>query len=119
MDGIWLTGRYVALIAYIDDHVTEYHLVKSENSRGWTCLMRRIAPPDALVCDDGGMAKAVREMAEDTDAKMRLLCLLPGKKSTTARPRTQTGMDLYALAKSLPHVKANAEAAEWMASFRR
>nr|WP_156997042.1 hypothetical protein [Adlercreutzia caecimuris] len=53
MDGIWLSRKCVVLIACTDGHVIGCHLSRSENSRDWGCLMRRIASPDVLVCDGG------------------------------------------------------------------
>lgn len=121
MDGIWLVrNRAVILIACTDDHVIGCHLAKSENSKDWGCLMQRIAPPDVLVCDGGGgIGKAMRAFWPKTKMQrctFHAFCQV--RRCTTTRPKTQAGVDLYAIAKDLMHVKDNTEAAIWMARFQ-
>lgn len=121
MDGIWLArNRAVVLIACTDDHVIGCHLAKSENSKDWGCLMRRIAAPDVLVCDGaGGIGKAMRAHWPDTKMQrctFHAFCQV--KRCTTTRPKTQAGVDLYAIAKDLMRIEDNTEAAVWMARFQ-
>lgn len=120
MDGIWLTRKCVVLIACTDDYVIGCHLARSENSKDWACLMKRIAPPDVLVCDGhGGILKARRRMWPKTKVQrcvFHAFCQV--KRCTTTRPKTQAGVDLYALAKDLMRIGTNTQAAEWMARFQ-
>lgn len=121
MDGIWLTRKCIVLIACTDDRVIGCHLAQSENSKDWACLMARIAPPDVLVCDGGGgIEKARRAVWPNTHLQrctFHAFCQV--KRCTTTRPKTQAGVDLYAIAKDLMHIASNQEAAEWMARFHR
>lgn len=121
MDGIWISRKCVILIACTDDFVIGCHLAKSENSKDWACLMQRIAPPDVLVCDGGGgIEKARRAKWPNTRMQrctFHAFCQV--KRCTTTRPKTQAGVDLYALAKELLHIDDNQKAAIWMASFHR
>ncbi|WP_261428606.1 IS1249 family transposase [Xiamenia xianingshaonis] len=121
MDGIWLSRKCVVLIACTDEHVVGCHLARTENSRDWGCLMRRIAPPDVLVCDGGGgIEKARRGMWPGTRVQrctFHAFCQV--KRCTTTRPKTQAGVDLYAIAKDLMRIRSQREAAEWLARFHR
>lgn len=121
MDGIWLARKCVILIACTDDYVIGCHLARSENSKDWGCLMRRIAPPDVLVCDGGGgIEKARRRIWPDTRVQrctFHAFCQV--RRCTTTRPKTQAGVDIYAIAKDLMHVKSQSEAAEWLARLHR
>lgn len=121
MDGLWLVrDRAVVLIACTDDYVIGCHLAKSENSKDWGCLMQRIAAPDVLVCDGGGgIGKAMRALWPKTKMQrctFHAFCQV--RRCTTTRPKTQAGVDLYAIAKDLTRVKSNTEAAAWMARFQ-
>ena len=121
MDGIWLSrGKAVILIACTDEHVIGCHLARSENSKDWGCLMQRIAAPDVLVCDGaGGIGKAMRAYWPRTRMQrctFHAFCQV--KRCTTTKPKTQAGVDLYALARDLMHIKANTDAAVWMARFQ-
>lgn len=120
MDGIWLRRKCVVLIACSDSHVIGCHLARSENSKDWACLMSRIAPPDVLVCDGGGgMEKARRAIWPETRVQrctFHAFCQV--RRCTTTRPKTQAGIDLYALAKELMRISTLDGAAEWMARFQ-
>lgn len=121
MDGIWLTRRCVILIACTDDYVIGCHLARSENSKDWGYLMQRIAPPDVLVCDGGGgIEKARRRVWPNTRVQrctFHAFCQV--KRCTTTRPKTQAGVDLYALARDLMHIDSLQMSAEWLAAFHR
>ena len=121
MDGIWLSRKCVILIACTDDYVIGCHLARSENSRDWGCLMRRIAPPDVLVCDGGGGIEKARRAAWPHTKVQRCTfhAFCQVRRCTTTRPKTQAGVDLYALAKDLMHIGSLQESAEWLASFHR
>ncbi|NHM14934.1 IS1/IS1595 family N-terminal zinc-binding domain-containing protein [Xiamenia xianingshaonis] len=110
MDGIWLVrNKAVVLIACTDAHVIGCHLAKSENAKDRACLMQGIAPPDVLVCDGaGGIGKAMRAAWPETRIQ----------RCATTRPKTQAGVDLYAVAKDLMRVEDSTEAAVWMARFQ-
>lgn len=119
MDGIWLSRKCVVLIACTDEHVIGCHLARTENSKDWGCLMSRIAAPDVLVCDGGGgIEKARRAKWPDTRVQRCVFHVFSQvRRCTTTRPKTQAGVELYALAKGLMHVGTSRMAAEWLARF--
>lgn len=120
-DGIWLARKCVILIACTDDYVIGCHLARTENSKDWGCLMARIAPPDVLVCDGGGgIEKARRAKWPNTRVqRCTFHAFSQVKRCTTTRPKTQAGVDLYALAKDLMHIDTLQRSAEWLAAFHR
>lgn len=119
MDGIWLTRKCIVLIACTDDHVTGCHLAQSENPKDWACPMARIAAPDVLVCDGGGGIEKARRAAWPATRVQRCAfhAFCQVGRCTTARPKTQAGVDLHAIARDLMRIEDNQEAAEWMARF--
>lgn len=121
MDGIWLARQCVVLIACTDHCVLGCHLARSENAQEWSLLMGRIAAPDVLVCDGGGAIEAARrQMWPQTRVQrcvFHVFCQV--KRCTTSRPKTQAGVDLYALARRLLAIGSLDEAALWLADLQR
>lgn len=120
VDGIWLKRICVILIACNDEgHTVGWYLARSENSHAWKALMSRIAPPDVVVTDGGdGFEKARRQVWSNTRVQRCTFHVFNQvKRCTTTRPRTQAGVDLYAIAKELLKVATQEEAACWLASF--
>lgn len=118
MDGLWLTRKCVVLIACTDEHVISCHLAKSENSKDWACLLQRIAPPDVLVCNGGGIEKA--RGAKWPKTRVQRCCLHvfeQVRRSTTSRPKLQAGVELCGIAKALLHVRDANGAGAWLASL--
>ena len=121
VDGIWLKRSCVVLIACTETHVVGWHLARSESSQAWAALMARIAPPDVVVTDGGsGFEKARRAVWPETKVqRCTFHAFEQVKRCTTARPRTQAGVDLYAMAKSLLKVGTPDAAAEWLAAYAK
>lgn len=121
MDGIWLSRKCVILIACTDTYVIGCHLARTENSKDWGCLMARIAAPDVLVCDGSGGIEKARRLAWPKTRVQRCVFHVFNqvKRCTTTRPKTQAGVDLYALAKDLMHISTSLMAAEWLVRFQR
>lgn len=119
VDGIYLARGVCVLVARSEEHVLGWYVARSENSRAYKALMARIAPPDVVVSDGGpGFQKARREMWPDTRVqRCAFHAFEQVRRYTTARPRTQAGVDLYALAKALLAVDTSERAAAWVASF--
>lgn len=119
VDGIWLKRRCVVLIACTKDHVVGWHLARSESSKAWAALMARIAPPDVVITDGGGgFEKARRAIWPDTKVQRCTFHAFEAvKRCTTTRPRTQAGVDLYAIAKGLLKVASTEEAAKWLVDY--
>jgi hypothetical protein len=119
IDGIYLGRNVVILIARSDKCVLGWYLARSENSRAYSALMRRIAPPDVVVCDGGsGFEKARRSVWPKTKVQR---CVFHAfnqvKRYTTTRPRLQAGAELYGIAKALLHIKTLKEAERWVDSY--
>ena len=109
------------LIACTAEHVVGWHLARSECSASWGALMSRIAPPDVVVCDDGGgFEHARRDHWPQTRVQrctFHAFCQV--KRCTTARPNLQAGVEPYSIAKDLLKVEDADGAARWLASFAR
>lgn len=119
VDGIWLKRECVVLIACTGEHVIGWHLARSESAAAWTALMSRIAPPDVVVTDGGGGFERARRAVWPSTRVQR--CTFHAfeqvKRCTTTRPRTQAGVDLYAIAKGLLEVSDADGAAAWLARY--
>ena len=115
VDGIHLGRKAVVLIASDDEHALSWHLCRFENSRAWAALMSRMAAPELVVSDGGdGFAKALRRTWPRTRHQrcvFRAFCQV--RRYTTTRPRTQAGVELYGLAKTLLSVTTLEEADAW------
>jgi hypothetical protein len=119
VDGIWLARNAVVLVARSEEHVLGWYVARSENSAAYKALMARIAPPEVVVTDGGpGFQKARREMWPETRVqRCTFHAFEQVKRHTTTRPRTQAGVDLYALARGLLDVGGSEQAAAWVAAF--
>lgn len=121
VDGIHLARNVVVLVCRSEEFVLGWYVARSENSRAYKALMARIAPPDVVVTDGGsGFQKARRELWPNTRVQR---CTFHAfgqvKRYTTTRPRTQAGVDLYALAKKLLKVGTSEQAAAWLAAYAK
>ena len=111
-------GNVAVLVAGSGEHVLGWHVARSGSSAAHRALMARIAPPGAAVTDGGpGLREACREIWPGT----RVQRCAPHafeqvRRYVTTRPRTQAGVDPYALAKGLPGVRTSEGAAAWAAS---
>ncbi|QPK80624.1 IS1249 family transposase [Schaalia sp. ZJ405] len=116
VDGIYLSHKLVILIACTKTHVLGWYVAKGETTRAWQSLMSRIAPPDVMVCDGGqGIASAVAATWPGTRIQRCTFHAFSAvKRKTTTRPRTQAGVDLYALAKALLRIDTLDQATQWM-----
>ena len=121
VDGIYLARNVCILIARSEGHVLGWFVSKSENSRAYKALMARIAPPDVVVTDGGpGFQKARRELWPNTRVqRCTFHAFEQVRRYTTTRPRTQAGVDLYALAKKLLKVGDPGQAAAWLAAYAK
>lgn len=119
LDGIHLGRRACVLIACDDERVLGWHLCRSENSRAWSALMSRIAAPEMAVSDGGdGFAKALRRTWPGTaHQRCAFHAFCQVRRYTTSRPRTQAGVELYGLARSLLAVTTLKEAEGWVGLF--
>ncbi len=117
VDGTCLARDAVVLIARSEGHVLGWYVARGENSRAHRALMARIAPPDVVVTDGGpGFRRARRELWPRTCVqRCAFHAFEQVKRYTATRPRTQAGVDLYALARGLLSVATSGEAAAWVA----
>jgi hypothetical protein len=119
VDGIRIAKGVHVLIACTEEHVVGWYLAKSENSRSWGALMRKIPPPEVVVCDGGsGFEKARKRHWTETRVQR---CLFHAfgqvKKQTTTKPKLPAGAELYGIACALLHVKDQDAAIEWLTSY--
>lgn len=118
-DGIYLSREAVVPMARSDERVLSWHLARSETSRAYGGLLRGIAPPEMVVTDGGsGFAKAAREAWPDTRVQrclFHVFCQV--RRYTTARPKLQAGIELYALAGDLLRIETLYQADLWVERF--
>ncbi len=119
VDGIYLNRKVVVLIACSEKYVLGWYLARSENSRAYSALMRRIAPPDVVVCDGGsGFEKARRKVWSKAKVQRCIFhAFSQVRRYTTTKPRLLAGAELYGIAKSLLHIKTLKEADVWVDSY--
>lgn len=121
VDGLYLGRKACVLIARSEESVLGWYVARSESSGAYRALMARIAPPEVVVTDGGsGFQKARRQAWPDTRVqRCTFHAFEQVKRYTTTRPRTQAGVDLYALAKGLLRVGDPGQAAAWLADYAR
>ena len=119
VDGIRIAKNVFVLIACTEKHVVGWYLARSENSKSWGALMRKIAPPEVVVCDGGcGFEKARRKYWPQTRVQRCLFhAFCQVRKHTTTKPKLRAGAELYGIALALLHVKNLNDAAAWLVSF--
>lgn len=119
VDGLWFHRNAVRLIAACPTHVLGWHLARSESAASWSALICKIAAPDVVVCDGAsGLRKAVRRHWPTTRVQRCVFHVLCNVRSqTTTHPRTQAGVELYALAKALLNVRDPAAQARWIGDY--
>ena len=99
----------MVLIAQTPDCVLGWYAARSENSRAWSALMSRIAPPALVVTDGGsGFARACKNIWPTTRVQrctFHAYCRI--RQATTTRPKLEASRSLYALGRQLTHVQDN------------
>lgn len=120
VDGIHLGRKAVVLIACTPDYVLGWYVARSENSRAWTALMQRIAPPLLVVSDGGGgFEKALRGTWPDSEHQRCTFHVFSQiRQATTTRPKLPASKQLYALGKQLLRVKDTDQAIAWLADYQ-
>ena len=120
VDGIHLGRGVVVLIAQTPDCVLGWYAARSENSRAWSALMSRIAPPALVVTDGGsGFARACKKVWPTTRVQrctFHAYCRI--RQATTTRPKLEASRRLYALGRQLTHVTDIEDAQEWIGAYQ-
>ena len=103
VDGIHLARNACVPVARGEEYVLGWCVARSENPGAYKALMARIAAPDVVVTDGGsGFQEARRRLWPKTRVqRCTFHAFEQVRRYTTTRPRTQAGVDLYALAKKL------------------
>ncbi len=118
-DQIFIDGTYTdagcLLVAASFDHVIAWHWAKGESAHAYTQLLRGIAEPLCVVLDGGqGAYSAIKACWPNTVIQR---CLVHAqrviRRYTTARPRTDAGKAIYALALKLTTITNLDQAREW------
>lgn len=121
IDGIHLGRSAVMLIAATSTHVLGWYFARRESSWAYRQLLSKIAPPHLVVSDGGsGLANALSLEWPNTIYQRCLFHVFNSiKRCTTMRPKTQAGIDLYALARALLHVDTPTRQAHWQQAYER
>ena len=118
-DQIFIDGTYTdagcLLVAASLDHVIAWHWAKHESAHAYRQLLRGIAEPLCVVLDGGqGAYSAIKACWPNTLIQR---CLVHAqrviRRHTTARPRTDAGKAIYALALKLTTITNLDQAREW------
>ena len=118
-DQIFIDGTYTTagclLVAASHDHVIAWHWTKHETAHAYTQLLRNIAEPLCVVLDGGqGALTAIKACWPNA---MIQRCLVHAqrviRRYTTARPRTDAGKAIYALALKLTRITTVDQALDW------
>lgn len=118
-DQIFIDGTYTdagcLLVAASRDHVIAWHWATRESAHAYTQLLRGIAEPLCVVLDGGqGAYSAIKTCWPNTRIQR---CLVHAqrviRRYTTARPRTDAGKTIYALALKLTKITTLDQAREW------
>lgn len=128
VDAIYLSKKACVLICCDEEYVLGWYLCRYEHARAYEALLSRIAEPIVVVSDGGtGFKKALKKTwphARVQRCIFHVFCQI--RRYTTGHPNTAAGIELYALAKDLLHVKKKSEAdnwvnrfIEWMAKYNR
>lgn len=118
-DGIYLARNVVVLIACTEKHVLSWYLARSENSRSWSALMSKIAPPDMVVSDGGtGFRKALGHVWPSTSLQRCLFHVASQtRRYTTSRPKLKAGVELLNLSRALTRIKSIEQANLWKDAY--
>lgn len=115
-DGIYLSRKLCVLICCSKQYVLSWYVCRYENSRAWSTLMERIAPPRVVISDGGsGFAKALDKTWPLASHQRCLFHVFTQvKRYTTSQPKTQAGRELYTHTKRLFKIHTMDEAYEWI-----
>lgn len=116
IDGTYLNGGWVILIACTTTHVLNWQVCASESKAAYQGLLEPIAPPLVVVTDGAkGALGAIKESWPTTKIQR---CLVHVHRNNTTdltqHPRTDAGKALLTLSKRLLRITTTSEAARWM-----
>jgi hypothetical protein len=116
IDGIYLSSQWCCLIASNRDGVIAWQWCDREKTAAWKALLEQVPPPTVVVCDGGsGLLPAVAEAWPNTKVQR---CLVHVQRNVriylTAKPRTDAGKALWALARSLTRITTSEDAVAWL-----
>lgn len=116
IDGIYLSGGWVLLIACTTSYVLAWQWATSESAAAYQALLERIAPPDLVTTDGAAGALAAIRTTWPTTGVQR--CLVHAHRDTrrdlTGRPRTEAGRALLALSKNPLTITTTEQATHWL-----
>lgn len=119
VDGIWVARDLAVLICRSGERAVSWYMARSENPGAWSALMSPIPAPEVVVTDGGsGFARAVRETWPRTRVqRCTFHAFSQVKRYTTARPKLQTGRELYLIARDLMGIETLHQAGLWVERY--
>lgn len=116
IDGTYLHGGWVLLIACTTSHVLNWVLCARESTAAYESLLSPIAPPQMVVTDGAKGALGAINTCWPTTTIQR--CLVHVQRNNfhdlTRKPKTSAGRILLELSRTLTHLKTQKEANTWM-----
>lgn len=118
-DGIYLARNVVVLIACTQENVLSWYLARSENSKSWSALMSKIAPPEIVVSDGGtGFRKALKNVWPTTNFQRCLFHVAQQiRRYTTLRPKLEAGIELLGLSRALLKIRTIEDSNLWKDAY--
>lgn len=116
IDGTYIRGGWVLLIACTTSHVVNWVWCTKENTAAYTSLLSPIAPPLMVVTDGAkGALGAIKECWPNTTIQRCLVHIQRNNfRDLTRRPKTSAGHILLELSRALTRIRTQEQANTWM-----
>ena len=119
IDGTYLAGGWVVLIACTTTHVLNWQVCARETKAAYQALLTPIAPPLMVVTDGSkGAERAINSLWPTTKIQR---CLVHVHRNNitdlTRKPKTIPGQVLLHLSRQLTRITTTEQAANWLASL--
>lgn len=116
IDGLYLHGGWVLLVACTDEHVLNWQWATSENSAAYKALLAPLAPADLITTDGaGGALKAIKALWPDTPIQRCLVHIdRQSLRDLAASPRSAAGKALLKLLQELKEIETIEAARQWL-----
>ena len=119
IDGTYLKRSACILIACTKDHVINWYVARSENSKSWKAMLIRIPRPKVVITDGGnGVLKAINEIWPDVVIQRCIYHIqMQIIRCTTNNPKLNAGKELLLLARLLGKIKTYEQASKWIDAY--
>lgn len=119
IDGTYLHGGWVLLIACTTSHVLNWVLCARESAASYETLLTPLAPPMMVVVDGAkGALHAIQQCWPETTIQRCLVHVQRNNfRDLTRKPKTAAGRVLLELSRALPRITNHEQANTWMSTL--